>query len=847
MIEFIKKKPTASIEMALVTTLLLSSNNAFSANLIIDENSIWAETADLSSAIAGDNVDITANSTFSIISDDIANDGSPNNGTFHVGNITNSAGTGALSIESGDYSGVVNITIDSADISGDANITYINGVASTGMSVNVSNDLTIDGNLVVANNEASLDEDLYVNIYGDLTVGGTTLLTSTDNSSNSTAKLLIQGDSNFIGGISIESYNFSNDAPILVLRGANNYGQIKVNDGQTYLYIDGLSTTPTIWGQINNGNMDGFVNIYSNGAIFKNNVSTWETRIYDDADVIYEGNFITSGLYGAGTATNGTGSVTFKETCGTVTIDGSLSSINTILRELNFYTDANVSYGSMYAADTTNINDNTLTIHDNFTIASGQELDTTISGDSSYGNITASGIASLSSDSIVNITVSYSPTDDRTYTIINGGSSSSIATLSEGNLIINGIASDSSGTITYGNYTWSQVANGEDLIVAVSVSDTITPTTPNSIKANAALLTIATNATGNSVLNTVNSNRLGNSTPSELNEFLETVTPEVDGSSQLTMLDLSRRIQSINNDRIAYLNSYTSGISSGDDYKMDKNAWIESYYSYADQDLSNNIDGYTSKSIGLIAGLDTEKIIDNGSLGIAISYGTTKANSEDGNKAETKINSTGLSLYSLYNIDSYKYLTGQLNFARNDISIDRKDCGGAGLNCIADTFSLQYSGNFSINLIKEINDKLSFTTEPYISSTKIYTNGYHETGNGAILSVKDSQISALNVGLNVKANLNIPTNHGNLFPSVTLGAAHDFIGDNVTLTSSFIGDSAGNSFTTTGGDPKKNQYLIGANFVYKDNQDWSVSAKYSAILKENYTYNNITAQYSIKF
>ena len=67
------------------------------------------------------------------------------------------------------------------------------------MSVNVSNDLTIDGNLVVANNEASLDEDLYVNIYGDLTVGGTTLLTSTDNSSNSTAKLLIQGDSyNFV-------------------------------------------------------------------------------------------------------------------------------------------------------------------------------------------------------------------------------------------------------------------------------------------------------------------------------------------------------------------------------------------------------------------------------------------------------------------------------------------------------------------------------------------------------------------------------------------------------------------------------------------------------------------------
>lgn len=247
-----------------------------------------------------------------------------------------------------------------------------------------------------------------------------------------------------------------------------------------------------------------------------------------------------------------------------------------------------------------------------------------------------------------------------------------------------------------------------------------------------------------------------------------------------------------------------SGMSSGDVLKG-TGFWIQGLSSNLDQDARSGVDGYAANSSGVAVGADGE-LNANTVVGLAYSYLNSNVTSDSGNK--TQVQGNALSLYSSWSVDRW-FVDGALTYGRNDNEGKRYIAGTlAKGDYDSDVLSLNALAGY------DFHPSENLTLEPRVGArySNVQIDGYTEHGSSAALHNNSQrfEIGELGAGLRLAGRFDL--SKGTLTPEASLMAYHDFIGDRVNQTSSFV--MGGSTFAVTGAAPDRDSYegSVGVNY-----------------------------------
>ncbi|MDB5490617.1 MAG: hypothetical protein JWO78_466 [Micavibrio sp.] len=180
-----------------------------------------ATHADIAHAGAGDSVDLAGGATLTVTNAGVAADGSADVNTFVLGTVTNTAGTGVLTVVDVNATPNLNVTIGSASVA-TANFTTVTGTAANQVTANVTGALGVTGVLTVANNNATAGGAASTLTVGSANIGGATNITVASNTTASQT-MTVNGTSNFNGLVTLTSNAGSvTNSALLNLNGASN-------------------------------------------------------------------------------------------------------------------------------------------------------------------------------------------------------------------------------------------------------------------------------------------------------------------------------------------------------------------------------------------------------------------------------------------------------------------------------------------------------------------------------------------------------------------------------------------------------------------------------------------------
>jgi outer membrane autotransporter protein len=259
-----------------------------------------------------------------------------------------------------------------------------------------------------------------------------------------------------------------------------------------------------------------------------------------------------------------------------------------------------------------------------------------------------------------------------------------------------------------------------------------------------------------------------------------------------------------NNAILGRVSGQRSGMSSGDSLKG-TGVWLQGLSSDLDQDARNGVDGYTANSSGVAVGADAE-LNANTVVGLAYSHLNSNVTSDAGNK--TQVQGNALSLYSSWGLDRW-FVDGALTYGRNDNEGKRYIAGTqAKGNYDSDVLSLNALAGYGFHPIDNL------TLEPRVGArySNVQIDSYTEHGSSAALrnNAQRFEIGELGAGVRMAGRFDLPK--GTLTPEASLMAYHDFIGDRVNQTSSFV--LGGTSFAVTGASAVRDTYegSVGVNY-----------------------------------
>lgn len=575
------------------------------------------------------------------------------------------------------------------------------------------------------------------------------------------------------------------------------------------------------------------------------------------AELIAGKNLVGPVVATGGTTTAGYGNVTFDGT-NTVGVIGASGGILNGLT-LGSATQTTVTTtGSVYAANTTNLGINTLAVGGGgtFTTLAGQTVNTTISGvaSSPYGQVT-SGPVSIPAGTVLGVNISPTvvfpiSSTPVVYNIVTG-SSGSVAGLTT--MKINGV-SDTAGegvVFTEGVMSYEQVANGDDLTINITRANATTvASTPNNISVATALDTIGTTS-GNPALNNVQSAIAAAPSAAAVNNILGTLTPTVDGGSQMVALDVGTQVEGITETRMAALRADdgTTGVAAGAGANG-TSMWVQGYGQNATQDERDSVDGYNATTWGGAAGVDSEEIINNGILGFALNYGHAAVDSKNLNATTTDVDNYGFTLYDTVGLQYQMFVDTQLGYAYNKITSVRHNVGGLGVaDADGSTHSDQYNAKALLGQDYDMDYDMVITPDVSAAYTRLNTQGYTETGPGSDLTVASNSQNNLDLGLGAEIAWKLKNPDGSLIkPVLHAGYSYAVVDDRIDTTANFVDAGAINpSFVTEGPMPSRNIFDVGAGITYMTTANWDLSANYNYEYRTDYTSNTGTLRMTAHF
>lgn len=317
-----------------------------------------------------------------------------------------------------------------------------------------------------------------------------------------------------------------------------------------------------------------------------------------------------------------------------------------------------------------------------------------------------------------------------------------------------------------------------------------------------------------------------------LRALAEQLTPEVNGGATQAATTGQTLISNVTGART----SGARGMSSGEGFK-ETGVWVQTLYSDASQDLRDNVAGYNAYSRGIAVGADG-KLNDQVTLGVAYSYLNTDVNGKTGDK--TKVDGHAFTLYGGFEQGNY-FVDASLTYGLNDNESKRSIAGT--------TAKADYDSNLvGVNLVGGYTYHISpsVLVEPRLAArySLVDIDGYREKGSSAALKVEDQRFEVAELGAGLRVAGSFPLGNGTFEPQAKVMAYHDFIGDEVSSTSTFV--SGNTPFVTSGASAVRNSYEAGVGADYHLGAV-TVGLNYDYVGKSDFEANTFTAKVRYDF
>lgn len=319
------------------------------------------------------------------------------------------------------------------------------------------------------------------------------------------------------------------------------------------------------------------------------------------------------------------------------------------------------------------------------------------------------------------------------------------------------------------------------------------------------------------------------STDAELARLSEALSPDVSRGVLHATTNSQTLVSGVINDR-----SSRARAAAG---SSEKGVWLQALSSDANQDARRGVAGYDADSHGIAVGADGQLNADT-TLGLAYSYLDSDVKSDLGSK--TKVIGHALTVYSNWVHDNW-FVDSSLMVGWNDNESKRYIAGTrAKGDYDSDVFGVSALAGYSLRLMPDV------VLEPQVGAryANVGMDAYHEKGSSASLNVGSQRYEVGEMGVGARLAAAFAVGTGSLEPEAKVMAWHDFIGDKVGTTSSFV--LGGDSFTSRGTTPVRDSYELGLGANYRMGA-WSVGGSYNYVTASGFDSDGFTAKVRYAF
>jgi outer membrane autotransporter protein len=330
-----------------------------------------------------------------------------------------------------------------------------------------------------------------------------------------------------------------------------------------------------------------------------------------------------------------------------------------------------------------------------------------------------------------------------------------------------------------------------------------------------------------------------------INNSIDKLIPTADTGGASGSQNFVNNTLDVTNQHIASLQYDQTGMSAGNSM-TGLRPWMQVFGQSMNQGERGGIAGYDANTYGAAFGLDSQSIVNNAIVGAVFSYGNTAVNSRNANQAVTHVDSYQLTLYGNKTLADNNFVKGMAAYAFNQADSTRYNVGGMGADAHgkydASIYTLRTEAGHDYTF-----GKTRVTPSLMAHYSHYAANGYSENGAGGLgLRVGDVNLNTLEIGASVETSWNFKTEDGGkLSPVLRAGYRYDVIGDNLSLSSSFVG--GGSAFSTQGANPAQGTASIGGGLAYYAASNWELSANYEFEHKTDYNSNSGFLRAAYKF
>ena len=320
-----------------------------------------------------------------------------------------------------------------------------------------------------------------------------------------------------------------------------------------------------------------------------------------------------------------------------------------------------------------------------------------------------------------------------------------------------------------------------------------------------------------------------------MNAVLEGAQPTIDGGFVGVAMGVSDGALDIVDEQMASLrlDGAGSGVAAGN-RGSGLYAWGQAFGRMAHQDERSGIDGYDLKTGGAALGVDSRSASEDVIVGLAASFARSSVDSSNINKTETSIDSYQATLYGNVDVTDNFYINGMAAYAYSRNETERYEVL-PGISALGEFDSHQFAARLDTGYGFRLGGDTILTPSLMANYAHYDAQDYTETGaGGAGLHVDTDTVSLLEVGGGIDVSWYRKQRDGAIMrPALHLGYRYDLMGEELEMTSNFIG--GGGSFMTRGPDPARDKVEAGVGIKYFSTDNWEYSFSYNFQYKTAYT------------
>jgi outer membrane autotransporter protein len=309
----------------------------------------------------------------------------------------------------------------------------------------------------------------------------------------------------------------------------------------------------------------------------------------------------------------------------------------------------------------------------------------------------------------------------------------------------------------------------------------------------------------------------GSSTAQQKSNAISQTLPVIVGAAPAATVNTARNLTQI----VQARQSQIAGLSSGEEFVVNKDVWMKSFGVWGKQDDLNSVSGYALRTGGLALGGD-KALSSRANIGGVLAFASS---SVDGNNAAAP-NTMTIDSYQVGSYGDYA-ITDQLNYNYQlDIGINRnkgkRNILTAGVIASSDYYSYSAHLGSGLKYMMPVAEKLTFIPSARVDYTQVHANSYSETGADTLnLQTGSQKYEEFLVTADLRFDYEF---NGKLKGTINAGVSYNTMNDQVQITSAYQG--GGPSFTTSGMKVSPTLYEGGFGVIGDISKDVELIGRY---------------------